>query len=316
MRIEGKEATTVDAACVVVAVDGSASCLPTVDWAADEASRRGVGLILLRAGVREHYEAGTAYDGDLASERKAVQVLLSAAAERVRTRFPQLPLDTEASDAQPVAALLALEPFTPLLVLGACGRGGSQALLLGSVSLRIAARAAFPVAVVRGTVPDYETGHRPRVVIGIGPHKSPALTDFAVREAFLRQADLVLVHAWRSATDASRAFALMDTTAEHVHRLLATAPRWVQQGAGVHVERKSTPGNPVEVLLREARGADLLVVGARRRHRHFGLQLGPVNNAMLHHAPCPVAVVPAGSAPGSAESGSAHQAASGQSRSR
>ena len=232
-----------------------------------------------------------------------MQEWLSAAAERVRTRLPQLPLDTRVSDAQPVAALLALEPLAPLLVLGARGRGGSQALLLGSVSLRVAARAAFPVAVVRGTVPDHETGHRPRVVIGIGPHKSPALTDFAVREALLRQADLALVHAWRSATDASRAFALMDTTAEHVHRLLATAPRWVQQGAGVHVERKSAPGNPVEVLLREAQGADLLVVGARRRHDHFGLQLGPVNHAMLHHAPCPVAVVPADCAQESAEPG-------------
>ncbi|WP_425584885.1 universal stress protein [Streptomyces vastus] len=36
----------------------------------------------------------------------------------------------------------------------------------------------------------------------------------------------------------------------------------------------------------------LLVVGARRRHGHVGLQLGLVNHAVLHHAPCPIAVVP------------------------
>ena len=282
-----------EVACVVVAVDGSAAGLPTVDWAADEAFRRGVGLILLHASVREHYEPGIACEGDPVSELKAVQEVLFAAAERVRARCPELPLDTQVVDAEPVAALLALAHLAPLLVLGARGRGGSQGLLLGSVSLRVAARAAFPVVVVRGIVPDHEPGHRPRVVLGTGPHKSPALTDFAVGEALLRQADLDLVHAWRSAADASRAFALMDTTAEHVHRLLTTAPRWVQQGAGVHLERKSAPGNPVEVLLHEARGADLLVVGARRRHGHLGLQLGPVNHAMLHHAPCPVVVVPA-----------------------
>ncbi|MFE0130693.1 universal stress protein, partial [Streptomyces sp. NPDC059037] len=41
-----------------------------------------------------------------------------------------------------------------------------------------------------------------------------------------------------------------------------------------------------------ARTADLLVVGARRRKGHVGMQLGPVNHAVLHHAACPVAVVP------------------------
>ncbi|MFI1865309.1 universal stress protein [Streptomyces jumonjinensis] len=38
--------------------------------------------------------------------------------------------------------------------------------------------------------------------------------------------------------------------------------------------------------------ADLLVVGAPRRAGHFGLQLGPVAHTLLHHALCPVAVVP------------------------
>ncbi|MFD8253051.1 universal stress protein [Streptomyces werraensis] len=38
--------------------------------------------------------------------------------------------------------------------------------------------------------------------------------------------------------------------------------------------------------------ADLLVVGARRRHGHIGLQLGWAAHALLHHAECPVAVVP------------------------
>ncbi|MFF4685587.1 universal stress protein [Streptomyces sp. NPDC001307] len=38
--------------------------------------------------------------------------------------------------------------------------------------------------------------------------------------------------------------------------------------------------------------ADLLVVGARRCEGHHGLQLGRVAHAVLHHAACPVAVVP------------------------
>ncbi|WP_330342418.1 universal stress protein [Streptomyces sp. NBC_00557] len=47
-----------------------------------------------------------------------------------------------------------------------------------------------------------------------------------------------------------------------------------------------------QALLEAASTADLLVVGARRRRGHPGLQLGLVNHALLHHAPCPVAVVP------------------------
>lgn len=52
-----------------------------------------------------------------------------------------------------------------------------------------------------------------------------------------------------------------------------------------------TAGPTRQALLEAAAGADLLVVGARRRHGHLGLQLGLTNHAVLHHAPCPVVVI-------------------------
>ncbi|WP_328390255.1 universal stress protein [Streptomyces sp. NBC_00400] len=54
------------------------------------------------------------------------------------------------------------------------------------------------------------------------------------------------------------------------------------------VESRARPA-----LLQAAAHADLLVVGARRRRDPMALQLGLVNHAMLHYAPCTVAVVPA-----------------------
>jgi nucleotide-binding universal stress UspA family protein len=45
-------------------------------------------------------------------------------------------------------------------------------------------------------------------------------------------------------------------------------------------------------LLRASASADLVVVGAHHRHGSIGMQLGPVNHAVLHHASCPVAIVP------------------------
>lgn len=47
-----------------------------------------------------------------------------------------------------------------------------------------------------------------------------------------------------------------------------------------------------KALLDAASTADLLVLGARRTNGRFGLQLGRVNHALLHHAPWPVAIVP------------------------
>lgn len=58
------------------------------------------------------------------------------------------------------------------------------------------------------------------------------------------------------------------------------------------VSRQVIEGSTRQALLEAASGADLLVVGARRRRGHLGLQLGLISHAVLHHAPCPIAVVP------------------------
>ncbi|MEV5510108.1 universal stress protein [Streptomyces orinoci] len=45
-------------------------------------------------------------------------------------------------------------------------------------------------------------------------------------------------------------------------------------------------------LLEASRDADVMVIAAHRRTHALGLQLGPVTHAMLHHAHCPVTLVP------------------------
>ncbi|CAM5674443.1 hypothetical protein SPURM210S_03434 [Streptomyces purpurascens] len=46
------------------------------------------------------------------------------------------------------------------------------------------------------------------------------------------------------------------------------------------------------MLLHRSAAADLLIIGARRTHGHFGLQLGRVGYTLLHYADCPVAIEP------------------------
>jgi nucleotide-binding universal stress UspA family protein len=60
----------------------------------------------------------------------------------------------------------------------------------------------------------------------------------------------------------------------------------------VDVHTEAFEGSAPEGMLTAASSADLVVVGARRRHRSFGMQLGPVSHALLHHAACPVAIIP------------------------
>jgi nucleotide-binding universal stress UspA family protein len=59
----------------------------------------------------------------------------------------------------------------------------------------------------------------------------------------------------------------------------------------ITVLRQVTFGAPRSALLTAAAEAQLLVVGARGRDGLEGMSLGSVAGALVHHAPCPVAVV-------------------------
>jgi len=68
----------------------------------------------------------------------------------------------------------------------------------------------------------------------------------------------------------------------------AIVDRVVGEGAG---HRLATVGSAAEVLLDEAKDADLLVVGTRELHGVFRW-LGSVSDQVVRHAECPVVVVP------------------------
>ena len=60
---------------------------------------------------------------------------------------------------------------------------------------------------------------------------------------------------------------------------------------GIDVKTKLVHSHPVQALLDEAAGAELIVVGSRGRGGFTGMLLGSVSQAVLQHAGCPVAVV-------------------------
>ena len=276
---------------LVVGVDGSDPSLVAVDWAADEAVRHGLTLRLVHASLWERY-AGTVptLGAGRFSERVLAEHLVASAAERAARRAPGLRITTDILPAEAVDGLLHEGANAHALVVGDRGRGELKGLLLGSVSLGVAARARCPVIVVRGDDAGV-VGLHERILLGVGDAVSgERAADFAVREAETRGCALDAVRAWRRPAPIGeapddperRATALLD---DALRAPLAAHP-------GVRVRRTTVEGPARTVLVDRSAAADLVVLGARRRHGHFGLQLGRAGHTLLHHAQCPVAIVP------------------------
>ncbi|MET8130570.1 universal stress protein [Streptomyces sp. NPDC005251] len=283
---------------LVVGVDGSEPSLRAVDWAADEAALRGAPLRLVYASLWERYEgAALAEDLSKPSEQVTAEDIVRAAAQRARLRQADVKISTGVLPEEPEYALVRESRDACALVLGTRGRSGFVEMLLGSVSLTVAAHADCPVIVLRGNHDNQvRAGKHGRVVVGIGERTADsAALRFAVQEAKLRNATLDAVRAWRWPAHETTDHPLFAGEPARLHEqhaaeLLERALRDVP--ADVVVRRRMVEGHARHVLLDASDAADLLVVGSRRDAGHLGLQLGRVAHGVLHYSACPVAVVP------------------------
>ncbi|MBG0851527.1 universal stress protein [Streptomyces spinoverrucosus] len=289
---------------VVVGVDGSEPSLHAVDWAVDEAVRHGLPLRIVHASLWERYEGEALADTpgvspDFVTEHALVETVVAAAAQHARRRASRLEISTDVVPDDPLSALLREAHRATLVVTGARGRGPIRELLLGSVSLSLAARAPgpCPVAVVRGRAENRESRNG-RILLGVGGDTAPAAVRFAFREAAARGCEIEAVRAWRRPAHRTAPHPLLVGDQAHAGEEQAAA---LLHGAldgvadeypGVSVHRALVEGSARHALVARSAAADLLVIGSRRRHGHLGPQLGLVGHALLHHADCPVAVVP------------------------
>ncbi|MGW2033886.1 universal stress protein [Streptomyces sp. NPDC001811] len=283
---------------IVVGVDGSEPSLRAAEWAADDAAVRGASLRLVYASLWERYEgASLAHDLGKPSEEVMAEDVIEAAERRARRRQPGRKVTTDILPEEAEHTLIRESRSALAVVLGCRGRGAVAGALLGSVSLAVAAHAHCPVIVLRGSHDNrVRRGDGGRIVLGVGeePGDSVAVR-FAVEEAVLRGVPLEAVRSWRRPLHEPRPHPLVVGEPAHVQE--ARAAELLEEALGVvpadlEVRRRTIEGFARDALLAASRGAGLLVVGARRRQGHFGLQLGRVAHGVLHHAACPVAVVP------------------------
>lgn len=134
-----------------------------------------------------------------------------------------------------------------------------------------------------------------RIVVGVdGSEAGREALQWALDDARRRNAAVDAVHAWHQPGVMSYGYLDQIDMApfeEDARRVLDAAVDGADV-SGVAVERKLVPGGAAIVLVEEAKGALLLVVGSRGRGGFTGLMLGSVSQQVAHHAPCPVVIIP------------------------
>lgn len=195
-----------------------------------------------------------------------------------------------------VPALLEAARQAELLVLGRRGRGGFSSLLLGSVSQQCAGHARCPVVVVPvgSGAPGPVAG---RIVVGVdGSETARAALLWAVDEARLRKATIDVVHGWHAPYLLGSPYTMIDLPRSDFERdarlMLDRAVSSVAHAGVPAVEAVLVADGAPRALLDASEGADLVVVGSRGRGGFTGLLLGSTSQQVLHHARCPVAVIP------------------------
>jgi nucleotide-binding universal stress UspA family protein len=269
---------------IVAGYDGSPGADEALRWAVREARARSTVLTVCLAWAPEYLALlGEASVYDLA-QRKGKEILARGAQYAGSALGPEMVRPVLARG--PAARVLCeCSGTAEMVVVGPRGRGGVAGLRLGSVAWQVALHGHGPVVMVHGQW--HVANHAPGL-IAVGLDQSPAsqaAAAFAVREARLHRVPLLAVCALADAPGALGGAREMEADFSHAMTLLE------KEHPDVTVLRQTAQGSPRAALLAAASEAQLLVVGSRGRGGVRGMSLGSVAQAMLHHAPCPVAVI-------------------------
>jgi nucleotide-binding universal stress UspA family protein len=252
---------------VVVGIDGSPASRAAVDFAATQAHRRRLPLLLVH-GYQPSVTYGPsvviAYDG--ATHLQDAWTMLRAEPARVHRRYPDLRISTAVTIGDPGHVLVDESHLAAFVVVGAHGLGNFDGTSLGSVSGWAATHAGAPVVVVRPPAADHVTRPRFGVAVGIdGSPGSAAAVGFAYDLAATCGTDLTAVYAY--AAPPTEWYADPVEARQEADLMLAEAlAGWQERYPEVEVVRRAVhTSNPLGTFIEEAADAELIVLGARGR---------------------------------------------------
>lgn len=227
---------------------------------------------------------------------RAAAEMLERTVKRAGEPAPNVDLRLEVVAGDPVPTLVRAGADADLLVIGEHGHGPLHRLVAGSVSQGVVHHATTPVVVARrGHQPD-STGEDDRpVVVGIdGSPGGLAALRWAARAATIRRVPLRVVHAW-GGFDPLYTEVLVVAQGSLARRAQEVVDEAIKLGldgsSDVVVDPVVSPEPPVRALLREAKDAQLLVVGSRGLGGFARLLLGSVSHQCVGHAACDTAVI-------------------------
>ncbi|MEH1125220.1 universal stress protein [Micromonospora sp. CPCC 206061] len=242
----------VENAPVVAGLKDMATDSDTIRLAAQEAASTSSPLHIVHAFVWQLF-----LSSEYGDDRELAHQMLGEAVALARDEYPSLTVTSEVVDGDPTRVLLRAANDAELLVLGGQGlaRYGTDPAL--SVSIQVAARASQPVLFACGA-------ERPGpIVVGVDGSADAAVgLEAAYDEARRRHTGVVVVHA-------------------------EGAPCAEPPPPAVPAEHRIVDLPADEALIAESSGAQLVVVGAQGDRPTL---LGPVTQAVLRHAHCPVLV--------------------------
>ncbi|MGW3960642.1 universal stress protein [Amycolatopsis sp. NPDC005003] len=282
---------------IVVGVDGSTAATHAVSWAAQEAVRRDVPLVVVHACALVPVAVPYAEALVPAYHRAQLEYgreWLDAAESAAREAAPDARVSTDLARGSAAEQLIARSASAELVVLGSRGLGGFTGLVVGSIAVAVATYGHCPIVVVRGA----DAGTEGPVVVGVdGSPTSAAAIPFAFRAAASRGVPLVAVHAWLDLPLGGFGEIGVEVDWAVIEREQhALVGEWLAPARAeypdVPVELVIARHRPAHTLLEQAENAQLVVVGSRGRGGFRGLLLGSTSHALIYHAACPVAVVP------------------------
>jgi nucleotide-binding universal stress UspA family protein len=139
------------------------------------------------------------------------------------------------------------------------------------------------------------------IIVGIdGSHHSQRALEWAVREAVIRHAPLTVIAVYRTVVgfwggpvaypqDLELSANTRRDAEDAVDKALASTG--VPRPASVTI--RAVCGIPAEELVHASEDAEMMVVGSRGNGGFSRLLLGSVSSQVVHHAHCPVVVIPA-----------------------
>lgn len=275
-----------DSRSIVAGYDGSAEAAAAIHWAAQQARLRDCPLNVVHCSIWPLLTKNLGPVPGVADSglERAAEAILEEGVSRAKAAAPGLDVQGTLLHGLPASYLAGISAGQEMIVVGSRGLGGFLGLLVGSVSLELAATATCPVAVIRS---DLQPGGP--VVVAVDVSGSPAALEDACVLASAWQAGLTIVHVHHTPPGYGQPSPL-DAEAAAGEALRSAVGRARTLAASVPVEGKVLIDTSVpHAILKASESARMLVVGSKG-HGFLRETIGSTAHAVLHHARGPVLI--------------------------